>query len=980
MRAFRAGAHAQKLMAITRMLLLLPIVLTLPFGLAARITIDAGQDPNSRLEIRTITLPDGTEVQLYVLQGKGLTVVIDDSVLEAEHVEVDLTNRLVRVIGPGKYSQGEEVVEGNDLVINLRDESFSGDDVLIISDTVHVRGDRASRVPGLIRVAMGQFSPCTRCGQDIEDYGFEATTIEIYPGDRIVAYDVTVLIRGAAVMTMPLMVLPIGPQDRQPRLEIVSGSLSERARVTVSWPYVLGADAYGDIGLRYYADVDPSQSGFTNALLGGAVQTSYLGGFLHHRFYTDRGKGVFAVDYTPAFITASGRTNHEFKVRYAYADEDVLGPPYLSVLVERDDERRPLMWEATVFQRSEAEGWRGTFLSQFYIDLDPGTQWRAPSYSGRSVPLQTFARITLEPQDLSGLDFGVVRLDRFLVDLGGFQDVSNRLNRSAAALPIATEGRLREGHTITLTPLPLWSGFTLDGRTQFDGYYYSTAERQVEWLTRITGKQALGRTGNLSLTFTRDVREGETPFRFDLLPYRSRTDLRGQLRLDPAAWLRFEQSGGYVFFDDRNPGDLGWLPLQTTVTLLGSLDWITLTLRNQYDPKTGDPGTLDATLDLRSRGTVAARIEVTHSQDLSVRPDRLSGVPHDTTYTAAKASVGVTGIVELSAETAYRYYPLPPAPGDSTDHWDDLSVRLTLGTLRHDDRVPGLAVSYAHDLNQGVASAFEVAAAATVGPLQFDATERIAFPSGELARSQLRLAWPGVAAAQAEGLLWLPTEWLGLPQPASYARNLAFTLEDAPLRGSPTWQVRYSTRLDPALGAADSYGFRNSQLTGRVLLTDQQVGPVRFSVDGFAELMWRDAVQQSIYLRRANLRFGIDIYDRVGLQGTLGYTGLYSQAVNQVVSGRLSLQQVALVVRPLDSVYVGAIITDVWDLTGNDVSQTPFNLQPKFVVAWNRCCWALYGSWDSRTGAVAITLTTPGADQGISNIFDTGWIIPRRQP
>ncbi len=978
----RAGRRGWSPLALIRRAALFTLLaLSASLTLAARIGIDAGSDPNSRLEIRTITLPDGTEVQLYVLQGKGLTLTIDDSTLEAEHVEVDLTNRLVRVIGQGRYTQGEEVVEGQDLVIDLRDESFAGDDVLIISDAIQVRGDRASRVPGLIRVAMGQFSPCTRCGQDIEDYGFEAETLEIYPGDRIVAYGVTVLVRAAAVMTTPMMVLPIGPQDRQPRLEIVSGNATQRARITLSWPYVFGPDAYGDVGLRYYADVIPGGSGVADAILGGTVETSYLGGFLQHRFYTDTGKGTFSVDYTPSFVATGGPTDREFKVRFAYDDEEVLGPPRTTILVERDDSRRPLIWEATVRREAVADGWRGTYLSQFYIDLDTLSVLRAPSYAGRSVPLQTFARLTLEPEDMRSLDFGALRLDRFVLDMGAFQDVSNSLNRSAAARPTATEARVVEGHTITLAPLPLWSGFTLDGRTLFDGYYYSTAERQVEWLTRLTATQAFGRTGNLSLTFTRDVREGETPFRFDLLPYRSRTDLRGSLRLDPTAWLRFEQSGGYVFYDDRNPGEEGWLPLRTTATLLGNLDWITLTLKNVYDPKTGDPGTLDTTLELRSRGVASARLEVTHSQDLAVRPDRLTGVPHDTTYTAAKASVGVSGIVELSAETAYRYYPLPPPVGEPLDHFDDLSLRLTLGTLRHDDRVPGLALTYAYDLDLSRVSAFELSAAVTLGPLQFDALERISFPTGELARSQLRLAWPGVAAAQADGVMWLPTGWLGLPQPAPYARDLAFTLEEAPLRGSPTWQVRYSTRMDPALGSgAGSYGFRNSQLTGRVLLTDQQVGAVRFSVDGFAELMWRDAAQPETYLRRANLRFGVDIYDRVGLQGTLGYTGLYSQAAAAVTSGRLALQEVALVVRPLDSVYVGAVITDVWDLTGNDPSQPAFNLQPTFVVAWNRCCWALYGSWNSKTGAVSITLTTPGADQGIGNIFDTGWIIPRRQP
>jgi len=118
----------------------------------------------------------------------------------------------------------------------------------------------------------------------------------------------------------------------------------------------------------------------------------------------------------------------------------------------------------------------------------------------------------------------------------------------------------------------------------------------------------------------------------------------------------------------------------------------------------------------------------------------------------------------------------------------------------------------------------------------------------------------------------------------------------------------------------------------------------------------------------------------VGLQGTIGYSGQYDLAAAEVTSGRLSLQEVALVVRPLDTLYLGAVVTDVWDLTGNDPNQPAFNLQPTFVVVWNRCCWALYGSWNSANGDLAITLTTPGADQGVGNVFDTGWIIPRRQP
>src|SRR5690606_6768713 len=195
-----------------------------------------------------------------------------------------------------------------------------------------------------------------------------------------------------------------------------------------------------------------------------------------------------------------------------------------------------------------------------------------------------------------------------------------------------------------------------------------------------------------------------------------------------------------------------------------------------------------------------------------------------------------------------------------------------------------------------------------------------------------------------DGLAWLPTTALGFPVPDPYARALTFTLEQAPETGDASWQARFSTTVDPALatnGAA--YGYRNSTLTGRVLLEDRALGPARFSVDGFVEVPWKDARQPTTYLRRANVTFGVDVAERVGLQGTLGYAATYDLAAQAVRNGRLSLSEVALVVRPRDDLYLGAVVTDVWDLTGTDPSQPPFEFQPTFVVVWNRCCWALHG-------------------------------------
>src|SRR5690606_16466944 len=437
-----AGAsHAGVRAAASRVAVLLALCLLSSLAFGARIVIDAASDPNSRLDIRTIVLPGGEEVQLYVIEGDGLVITIDEDVLTADHVEFDLTNRLVRVIGLGSFTKGGETVEGYGLMIDLGAESFLADDVLIITEAIDVKGDSASRVPGLIRVALGEFSLCSRCGQVVEDYGFKAARLELYPGDRLVAFDVTVLIRAAPVLHLPLMVLPLAQPDRQPRLEYRTGTSSERALIAVTWPYVAGPDAFGDVGFRYYADVEPGGSRVGDALLGGSVERSYLGGTLNHRFYTARGKGVLAVDYTPGFVVAGSKEDHEFKVRFAYADEEVLGPPRLQASLQRDDSVRPYLWEAALRSEHVGSGLRGVFSSQVFIDLEPTDDIRTPSYASGRTPLQTLARLELEPESLDSLSLGALRLDRLLLDIGAFEDRSNPINRSAALTPTVASGR-----------------------------------------------------------------------------------------------------------------------------------------------------------------------------------------------------------------------------------------------------------------------------------------------------------------------------------------------------------------------------------------------------------------------------------------------------------------------------------------------------------------------------------------------------------
>ncbi len=955
---------------------------------AVRITIDTGGDPSSRLEIRTLTLPDGTEAQLYVLEGHQVHVSIGNNELVADHVEFDLTNRIVRVVGYGSYTTNGETVAGKDLVIDLAGESFQARDVIISTSALDVKGDSASRVPGQISLLSGHFSPCSRCDQTVEDYGFDASRIELYPGDRLVAYGVTVLLRDRPLFKLPLLVLPLAPPNRQPLLSITAGTATTRAEVALRWPYVSGPNGFGNVYLHYYADVLPGAgSWLENNLLGGQVETAYLGGGFDHRFYTDRGKGEFKVEYTPFTLDrnsdgtvptgAKGASTLQFDLHYA--TESSLGPPAVSFSLKRDDTVRNRIWEFGWSTTEQSAGLEGTFSSQGFLDLQPGDDVSTPSYASRTTPLWTVARLQVKPTDLKDYTFGPFQVQSALVDLGAFRDNSNLSNRSAAATPTVTSARALDNYALVLNPASPWAGMTVSGKSVFTGKYYGTGERLIDWNSDITAKQTVADAGSLSLTLLRDTAQGETPFAFDQIPLRTRTESNATLLLDPLAWASLEVKGGYVFVDSRDQQNLGVQPIDSTLSLFRNTDWINLSVSNSYDVKNQDPGTIDTKLDLTSQGDLKASLNLEHVEDLKATPDRLSGIVTDQTHSLAKASLAYAGVVELSISGGYNYAPPPPPAGGPSQAWDPLDLSLTLGTLQQGDATPGVKLTYERDLNAGKVTALQVDAAAAAGPLQFSASERLAFPAGTVASSSLRLAWPGIAALEADGLAWLEPGWLGFPGDPTVSRGLSFRVEDAPGAGSPIWQVRYDTLFDPTLNGGAG-GYRNTDLTTRAVLTDRQVGPANFSVDLFSDMPLRDDLQPISYLRRASLTFGIDLYQTVGLQGSLGYNGAYSSATQSVTSEVLTLGDVALIVRPLKELYVGAVLNDTWDFSGNDPNHPAFNLQPTFVAAWNRCCWALYSSWDSATGRFKIALTTPGAQKGLLQMFDTGLTLPGAKP
>jgi hypothetical protein len=989
----RAPARASAAVASRCLrLVVLTLALLAAWGQAAIIEIDGGDDPDSRIEFRTVTLPDGSTVELIVLEGNPIVVTVDGRQrFEGRLIEFDPGARIIRIVGPGVFETDEQRVEGVDLEITLDDETLRGRDVLVVLTEIDVWGLSAVRLPGQVDVLGGRFSPCARCGQPVWDYGFRATSLRIYPGDRLVAEGVTLLVREAGVLWFPLLVFPLAEGDRQPVLRIEPGAAGRRAVVQLRWPYVAGANAFGTFTVRYEADIDPTdRGGLSGRLLGGAVRVSYLGGDLDHRFYTVSGSGRLTVTYRPAFLSPGlpgGRTRPRLGVVARFDSEGESGAPSVSARLERDDARQPGRWEYTLRLLGEAEGWRGRYDVQGFVDTAPphdtlpGDRLAPPSYATRVTPRQTLSRLQVEPVTLERVRVGTLRLDAFSVDLGAFVDASNPANRRAAARRLADGLRLRVQHAQTLSATTLWSGATIDGRNTFDGRYYDSAERLVQWRTTVALTQRFGPYGSAVLTLDRDVNEGETPFRFDSVPLRNRLEASARLSLAPVASVRFESRTGFTFVDTRRPEGVGWQDLDSSLRLFADLPALDVTVRHRALLAAGDPGTVDATLTLQTRRDPAElRIVVQHTQDL--RAEDAPGGPVSDTRTSLSARLAVDRIAAFELSAAYRPDP-PLVANGARAAWEPLDVRVSVGSLTARDSRPGARAQLLLDPATGRTARLQLDARAALGEVELDASARYDAPAPGVAGAsaggdgRLRVQWMGHAAAELRGIRLIPLRTLGLDDGAPRAQQLVLQLRDTPPVGPAQWELTARTTVDPLLlGGAG--GRRNTALEGRLALVQERLGAVDVSVDANAQWLLADDVLARSYLQRAALVIGADIAGRVGVQGSMAYVATLSPATGTFVRSELALDRIGVTVRVGEGLFVGARVSDVWDFTGTRPDRSPWNVQPEVYLLWDRCCWAVAASWNSATGAIRFVLTGPGGDTGLEQIVGTPLILPRR--
>ncbi len=518
------------------------LLLLLPWGLAQEVIriLEA-----ERLEIRT----EGEE-EVYILVGRPVRLEREGEAIEAARVVYLKAQGRLRLLEGVRYKDREgRLIEAEELLLDLKTEGFEGVEVRLEAKNLLLTGPLCQRAAGAILLERGYATPCKACGHEVPDYAFRAQEIVLYPGDRVVARGVVLLWREEPLLELPALVLFLS--ERQPRLEFgmdAEGFFFKSALPYVS-PWGIGFTLLNYFGGRGYG------FGLDHIGLGEAKERYF---FLH----------------TPL---------EAFQYRLQYE----LRRPMEALLaqVERDDTREKLTrlrLEASREERAtppHTGNWRYALRLEGFLDHDPATP---PPRTLQRLPEAEVSAPTFREGPFS-LGFGLT--------LGYYQAETNPLNRSAQALgPYAGAFRGVVTHTETLSLAP-WTGGSLGLQNRYRGFFYSTQnptgeyERQIDWTLEARFRQDL-RPFSLEARYLWQTQEGESPFRFDALPFRRthtltlgagyaqrplELNLQGGLDLEGDKPLPLEARGVYreggVSLEAYRRQDPGKGPLETRLQL-----------------------------------------------------------------------------------------------------------------------------------------------------------------------------------------------------------------------------------------------------------------------------------------------------------------------------------------------------------------------------------------------------------------------------
>ncbi len=579
----------------------------------------------TKVELRpSVTTPSGTSEEYIVIVGDPAIIKIDDDEITADRIEYNKTTRKLRIVGEGIFQGKSDTIAGRDFEVDLESEGLSAADVFISTTEIDVEGVNCERLPGQVSVQDGYFSPCSRCGTTQDAYGFKAGEITLYPGDRLVARDVTILLAGAPIMYLPIVVVFLSEPSRYPKLELNLGQTTSRPTVGLDLPFTIGENGFGYWLLRYYAARTPAFG------IGFDVNFVNLFG------YSNKARA--------AFLLLPPQSGTELQLAYRFALEEMRIP-----IGGRDPEDRwaDLLLNASLTRADSGASaeLRGALPNggNQQTRLDFALKWSAARFD---INVQSFreplfdlsltanaTRSDLESQKEIRQPF-IFELQftpgkPLLPKLGGFQISSwnwsagflstpvNPLNPSAT-LSINPDGTNKQTNIAAFRVAfavavaleqPLWTGAKLFGGTDFAGRYYSSRnssdpvnaplvfdgeyERNIVFNANLGAQQSIGTWFELGLNSRYNVSRGETPFAIDQSFSSNRAgngSFGANLTLRPLPWLNLtatQQYGFTVNFRNITTFDGLFEPFSATLSL--SPKSVSFSLSGQYDFETAKP-------------------------------------------------------------------------------------------------------------------------------------------------------------------------------------------------------------------------------------------------------------------------------------------------------------------------------------------------------------------------------------------------------
>ena len=886
-----------------RLAVLAPALVAGAFSFAGARTVEIVSA--ERLELRKV---DGQD--LVVISGGPVELHIDQDVIKARRVEFNRTKRVLTLVGQGSYlshpvgpdgSTSEQLVSGQNLVVDLGSENLAGEDVIVSSAGLEIRGEAIERVPGQLTVTDGYFTPCAKCGRTPNDYAFRARDIRLYPGDRLVAFGATLLLADAPVAYIPAIVLFLREPDRQPQLSIAQDA-TDGFTVKASLPFVIGDAAFGNTLLHYYGNRDP-QIGFgVNLTSYGALPTLdklSLYTIAEPRKISD-GTGGYDFDLN---LAAQGT---------APVTGSVAGLGY-SVTATRSDTTASLDGKGVTVLDARANVDLQSFsVAGEYLDRY-GPAPTGPLYTPLKRPELVF--------DPDAYVAGKLSLD-FRVTAGNYTGAVNPASRTAIAQAVngnVSTSRLQIEHLDSYTVNP-WNTATFSVNNSFTGRYYGCCApggggaRVVDLKFSAQLDQSFGSPGNsASLNYTYIRQEGTSPFQFDAGFGRTNISavLTGGLNLTPIQGLGFTAQFPYDFAkNSRNQQ-----PASFGVNLARDPIFLTINYRPNFFTGLADSGS--ASLGLGQNGSgLYFTASTSYDKSFGFYPLNLN-----LSYT----DVFRTNSVSVGSVFNFQY-----------GAWDNMNFTLT-----------------------GVASRDPV-----LNPVSFTARQTLYFPQAQRGPYPERvsrldgstdIAWRDLAFNETHSLpLTQLSTYQGTPatEQLGSATFRVSNIQASGLGASATsWSVTYGGSYSTARG-----GWTNPTLFGRIQSTRNLQS---FGADATVNM---PGLNQPISeLTQVNLSSNYQFSPRFALGGAAHY---YRSRAGDTTD-TLNLDSLNFTFglghneRP--DLYVTTTLRQSFTWK-NGVLQTTDPLKPIVRLTLDRCCYALNFEFNPVDRFVRFGLQFPGSD------------------